>query len=807
MRCPEFQRVAAIMVENTSTTPGTGANQSFSGTSGADSLSGGGGNDTITGGNGNDVLAGDGPLPGQWQFALYNYDFSSANNQTQFITSGTLVGRGYVDDFNVSDLANTMRGNPLSTDANDFGIIYTSTLNVSGGGTYTFSTTSDDGSRIIIRDSDGNIVFNLDNDYHQPLTTRSASVNLPAGQYSIEVLYWENMGQVGLSATVSGPDTGNVSTNLMTSPMIGTPPTVPGQVDGNDSIDAGQGSDTVFGNGGNDTLSGAAGNDSLNGGAGADSLSGGNNNDTLDGGTGDDILDGGNDNDTILGGAGNDQNIGGAGTDTVTYAASGAAVNANVTGGTAGDAAGDTYSSIEVLIGSAFDDTITGFATVQGGAGNDTISGTTGNDSLQGGTGNDTLDGGAGNDTLDGGADNDTILGGAGNDSNVGGAGTDTVTYAASGAAVNADIGGGTVGDAAGDTYSSIEVLIGSGFDDTITGFANAQGGAGNDTITGTSSADSLQGGTGNDTLVGGLGNDTIDAGADDDTIRAGAGDDTITTGAGADFIDGASFGGAGTTDRIIDFNGTLDIADLSSFFSQLNVLRANTVILSGNAHVTLPGGGTIIFNGITDPDQLTSANTLVPCFASGTLIDTPYGARPVETLGAGDVVLTRDGGPQRIVWAGSRSLSGRELEAAPNLAPVRIARGALGPDLPDRDLWVSPQHRMLLGGFRARLYAGLDEGFAAAIHLVGLPGIDRPKRDAVTYHHLLFDRHQVIRANGAGTESLLPSAAALDAFSRAARAEVLALFPDLASAPAHGPFDLSRPVLRRAEARLVLAA
>ena len=96
------------------------------------------------------------------------------------------MGRGYVDDFGVLALRNTLAGAAQGRDQDDFGIIYTSTLNIAAGGSYGFSTTSDDGSRIIIRDSAGNAVFNLNNDFHQGATTRSGTVKLVAGRVPTE---------------------------------------------------------------------------------------------------------------------------------------------------------------------------------------------------------------------------------------------------------------------------------------------------------------------------------------------------------------------------------------------------------------------------------------------------------------------------------------------------------------------------------------------------------------------------------------------------------------------------------------------
>ncbi|TGX54063.1 hypothetical protein E5A73_08030 [Sphingomonas gei] len=164
--------------------------------------------------------------------------------------------------------------------------------------------------------------------------------------------------------------------------------------------------------------------------AGAHTLTGGAGNDTLSGRDGNDILDGGDGNDLLAGGAGSDTLIGGLGVDTVTYfgAATGAHVNLQ-TAVAAGDAAGDTFSGVENLIGSDYDDVLKGDEgdnALYGNAGNDLlVGGDAGNDMLAGGSGTDTLIGAAGDDKLDGGDDNDTLTGSEDNDVLSGGAGND----------------------------------------------------------------------------------------------------------------------------------------------------------------------------------------------------------------------------------------------------------------------------------------------------------------------------------------------------------------------------------------------
>lgn len=170
------------------------------------------------------------------------------------------------------------------------------------------------------------------------------------------------------------------------------------------------------------------------------------------------------------------------------------------------------------------------------------------------------------------------------------------------------------------------------------------------------------------------------------------------------------------------------------------------------------------------------------PCFAAGTLIETDRGLRPVEALQPGDLVLTRDGGAMPIRWIGCAAVDARRLDLQPNLRPIRIRAGALGPGMPARDLIVSPQHRVLVASRIVQRMFAVGETLVAAKHLVGLPGITvECPPGGVDYWHILLDRHQVIRSEGAWTESLLAGPMALQGFGAAARREILTLFPELA--------------------------
>lgn len=170
-----------------------------------------------------------------------------------------------------------------------------------------------------------------------------------------------------------------------------------------------------------------------------------------------------------------------------------------------------------------------------------------------------------------------------------------------------------------------------------------------------------------------------------------------------------------------------------------------------------------------------------VPCFTAGTMIATPEGPRPVETLTVGDLVMTADHGPQVIRWIKARRVHRWALTAAEKLRPVRIKAGALGAGVPEADLLVSQQHRMLVRSRIAERMFEEAEVLVAAKHLIGLPGIDLAEDvTEVTYLHFLCDRHEVVFANGAPTESLYAGPVAMKALGEAAVAEILALFPEL---------------------------
>lgn len=234
--------------------------------------------------------------------------------------------------------------------------------------------------------------------------------------------------------------------------------------------------------------------------------------------SGNDIIEANGGDDSISGSGGADQIDGGSGTDTIDYSSVTARVGVNLqSGGTAGAASSDMFISIENVTGSAFDDLIygtDGANTIRGGEGNDRLRGEDGDDTIFGGTGDDEIRGGNGNDIIHGGAGADDIRGGSGRD---------TLSYENADSRINVDLRGtGSVGDAKGDTFTSIENVIGSDFNDYI--YANSE----NNIIEGRDGNDRLRGHNGEDDIYGGDGDDIIYSGSQQDDIWGGSGSDTF---------------------------------------------------------------------------------------------------------------------------------------------------------------------------------------------------------------------------------------------------------------------------------------
>ena len=424
----------------------------------------------------------------------------------------------------------------------------------------------------------------------------------------------------------------------------------------------------------------------------------------------------------------------------------------------------------DLILSGAGDDTVYG----QGGG--DTIFGGAGNDSLDGDddgsatAGADSIDGGIGNDTISGDDDNDTLIGGEGNDEIHGGSDADLI-YA------------GTEDDTA----------YGDGGDDTVM----VEDDFGNDTLRGGETAE-----TDGDTLDLSLVTDdltidltsvnpekmsvtdgvgTIDA-EEFESLILGGGEDTVqlADGGGSDVVAGFDMGDRGdghTFDQ-------LDVTAMTSDGGTTPVTAWDVVVTdtngngTGDAILTFPGGESITLEGVA-PSQVDTIPELfsigIPCFTPGAMIITDKGERPVEDIRPGDKVLTADNGFQPVRWVGSRTLRAEELAAQPELKPVVIRKGAFGNA---RKMRVSPQH-----GFVMKTDTG--ERLIRAKHAAELYGGQIARLDKaceeVTYVHIMFDRHEIVFAEGARTEAFYPGPQALKSIDRGAMTELLTLFPELA--------------------------
>ncbi len=214
------------------------------------------------------------------------------------------------------------------------------------------------------------------------------------------------------------------------------------------------------------------------------------------------------------------------------------------------------------------------------------------------------------------------------------------------------------------------------------------------------------------------------------------------------------------------------------------------------NQNASLVDNGSGSYSVQTPPDS-----GVIPCFLSGTRIATRTGQVLVEDLTIGDEVNCSNGQFARLRWVGSVKM---EITSRMSKhAPIRIPRGAMGQGLPKRDLIVSPNHRILMSSPENELYFSEPEVLIAAKHLVGWQGIhvDTSIR-RVTYHHLLFDQHQIIVSEGLLTESFHPGDAALNGMDEDTIWELLTLFPDLAR-EVNGYGGTARPCLKSYESEL----
>lgn len=227
---------------------------------------------------------------------------------------------------------------------------------------------------------------------------------------------------------------------------------------------------------------------------------------------------------------------------------------------------------------------------------------------------------------------------------------------------------------------------------------------------------------------------------------------------------------------------GSSDPADNITFY--VVVSDGDQVGFITDAPLT-PGQTYDIIATDTNSPSVPYTNLFV-CFARGTGIRTARGALPVEQITPGTLIQTADNGLRPVCWVAKRRAPGTGTGA-----PVVVQPGVLGNA---RRLVVSQQHRLLVTAVNR--HGQRLERLVAAKALVGQPGVALDPCAQVEYIHLLFDRHELLFAEGAPAESLLPGPMALAALGARARRHLTAALPELVRHPATED-NAARTILR----------
>lgn len=253
--------------------------------------------------------------------------------------------------------------------------------------------------------------------------------------------------------------------------------------------------------------------------------------------------------------------------------------------------------------------------------------------------------------------------------------------------------------------------------------------------------------------------------------------------------------GGPSTPDSNGNIFGeqTFRIQEDKSSSATITYLDANGVVRTIN--LTLGGGGATNMQVMVD----------FICFTRGTMIETDRGQTPIEELAPGDMVKTKDNGYQAIEWMSSRKLSEDELRRNPHLRPILFRKGALGNNVPTKDLNVSPQHRMVISGERCEMMFGESEFLAPAKSFTDDKSIMTDHNiSEVEYFHFMCSQHEIVYANGAESESFHPGDFGTSTLDESTREELYEIFPNLrGGTKTYGP--TVRPSLKVFEARLLI--
>ncbi len=673
---------------------GNAGDDTLSGEAGADVLLGGEGDDYLSGGTGDDVISGGNNTDTVGDTIDYssasngiNLDLTDSNAQLISTDQGTdtVSGIENIIGSNFNDtLVSSAGRNLISTDSGDDTITMSSgndTVDTGSGSDTVDYVSATTGVEVTLNGSTptltNNIIHadgfsgidtltNVENIFGSNtgndslvgtadintfitgggddiLEAKAGADTLLAGAGVDTVIY---SSEGGVHVTLKNDGTDTVAVVLAgDSDILNSVENITGSLLGNDSILGDSNINVLIGQGGDDTLHGQAGNDTLDGGDG---------NDYITAGKGDDLISGGN-HTTTLG-------------DTLDYSATlnttdtqGITLDLDITTaqiiGTNTDQGTDTVSGIENVIGSSFDDVISGSAEIN---------------TLVGGSGSDVLDGRDGNDVFDAGSGDDSVIISAlGSNKVDGGIGSDTLDYSAT-AGVSIDVDGSNsvvaIHDGENDSVKNVENVIGSdSAKDIILGDAKDNaftGNAGDDTLSGEAGADVLLGGEGDDYISGGTGDDVISGGNNTDTVGDTIDYSSASNGINLDLTD--SNAQLISTDQGTDTVSGIENIIGSNFNDTLISSAGRNLINSGSGNdtITMSSGNDTVDTG-TGSDTVDYATatsgvevTLTSTTASVTNdITHADGFSGIDTLSNVENIIGSNGGDDSLIGDGSDNI------------------------------------------------------------------------------------------------------------------------------------------------------